>query len=567
LHLKLDNRRAEQALITWAEPWAALGRALGLDDERPSLRAARRALLANQAHDSIGGCSQDEVHRQMRGRTATAVELADQTTARVLDRLAGLGAERRVPWRTELDLAVFNPTPFVRTDVVRVALDGFPLFRITPGRPDIHPLALAKAMVAGYTVDGRPARLVDSVDVGRVRLMPEWPALDVELVVADVPAFGWKRLHLAPGDAHPDVVDDGTEIGTDGVSVRVEPAGTLAVTLAGRTFVGLAAIEDLGDRGDTYDFDPVAEDPGGRVTAVKVERLRHPSGIQRLVVARTVEVPTSLTEARDRRLDETVALTLVVEARIAPGVARVDLSVTVENPAHDHRLRCLFPTGAPAEQFRSATTFDTAVRSTGTADDARWVHRAPTTFPHQGWIEANGLVVGAPGLPEGEVSPDGTIAVTLVRAVGWLAQPELGTRPIFAGPGLETPEAQCRDGITAELVLALDPAEARAAESGLRAAPVGAEPVIPDGTSLVAISPSDLVLSALKPAEDGDGLVVRILNPTHEARRAVITFGLPVRGVVSVRLDETPDGGAVTRRADQIELDVAPHRLRSLRVT
>ncbi len=111
LHLKLANRRAERAVIGWAEPFTALGVALGLADETPSLFTARRALLANQAHDSIGGCSQDEVHRQMAGRTATAVELADETTARVLQRLAGLGLDRHMTWNTRIELAVFNPSP------------------------------------------------------------------------------------------------------------------------------------------------------------------------------------------------------------------------------------------------------------------------------------------------------------------------------------------------------------------------------------------------------------------------------------------------------------------------
>lgn len=568
LHLKLDNRRAERALVTWAEPWTALGHVLGLDDEGPSLVAARRALLANQAHDSIGGCSQDEVHRQMRGRTATAVELADQTTARTLDRLAGLGPERRVPWSTELDVAVFNPDPVDRTDVVRLPLDGFPLFRMTPNAGGIHPFALDAAVVPGFTVDGRPARVIASTDPGRVRLLPEFPALDVEFVAEAVPAFGWKRMHLAPGEAAPDVVDDGREIAADAVTVRVEDAGTLAVTIGARSFTGLAAIEDLGDRGDTYDFDPVADDPGVTVTDCRVTRERHPSGIARLTVERTLAVPAGLTAARDARRPDTVPVTVRLVARVAPGVPRIDLHVAIDNPAHDHRLRLRFPTGAPVTTFRAATTFDTAVRSTTPPDDARWVHRAPTTFPHQGWVEANGLVVGAPGLPEAEVTPAGDVMITVLRAVGWLAQPVLGTRPDFAGPGLETPEAQCPGGITASLSLGLDPSGARAAEAGLRAVPAGPEPVLADGVRLVTVVPDALVLSALKPAEDGDGVVLRVRNPTDETRRAEIEFGFPVGAVTSVRLDESPDdGGAVERTTAGVAFAVAPHQLRTVRIT
>src|SRR5262249_45506320 len=128
LDLKLANRHAESALLGWAEPWAAIGRALGTPHGRPSPDLAERTLRQNPAHDSICGCSQDEVHRQMHPRFATAHELAMQTTRRTLERLVGLGIERRVPRAVELDYAVCNPSPFPRTDVVRIPLDGFPVF-------------------------------------------------------------------------------------------------------------------------------------------------------------------------------------------------------------------------------------------------------------------------------------------------------------------------------------------------------------------------------------------------------------------------------------------------------
>src|SRR5207244_12348862 len=121
LPLRRRNRRAEALLEGWAEPWAALGRALGAPDERPALRAAWRALLQNQAHDAIGGCSQDRVHEQMGARYDAAEELASETATRALERIAGLGAERRSPWGESFDLAVFNPSPHPRTDVVRFA--------------------------------------------------------------------------------------------------------------------------------------------------------------------------------------------------------------------------------------------------------------------------------------------------------------------------------------------------------------------------------------------------------------------------------------------------------------
>lgn len=583
LGLKLADRRAERALVGWAEPWSALGAVLGTPDERPSLRAAWRALLPNQAHDSICGCSQDEVHRQMKGRYATATELADQTTTRVLERLAGLGPTRATPWSTELDLAVFNPSPVPRTDVVRVALDGHPVYRLSDMGGDIHPLTLLDGTAMGYEADGAPVRVVPALDPARMRMWEGMPGVDLELVVADVPAFGWRRLHLAPADPHPDEVDDGRTIGSGDLTVTAADDGTFTFVAGGRTFAGLGALEDLGDRGDTYDFDPVPgdRDVGAQPAEVSVTRLRHPSGLQRLVVERILAVPAGLVDGRDARRDDTVRVTVRLEARVAPGLDRVDLAVEAANPAEDHRLRLCFPTGSPVDSFRAATTFDVAERTTGSVDDEGWEHPAPPTFPHQGWIEAHGLVVGAPGLPEAEVTADGVIKVTLLRSVGWLARLDPTTRPIPAGPGLATPEAQCPDGVSAHLTLrvagervgAADVAAVQVAdELGLRAVPAGDDRLVEPDRSLVAIEPPGVVLSALKPADDGDGLVIRLANPGDEPVAAVVVLGAPVAVVAasaeSVRLDETSDGGVVTLDADQscLRLDVGPHGLRSIRL-
>jgi mannosylglycerate hydrolase len=575
---KLANRSAECALFGWAEPWVALGTALGLAGEAPSLRTARRALLANQAHDSIGGCSQDEVHRQMTGRSATAIELADQTTRRMLERIAGLDAARRTPWDVEFDVAVFNPSPRTRTDVLRIPLDGYPLFDITYDSVDVHPLSLAGASVAGYEADGRPVRVVRSDDPGRVRMVENVPPLDLELVVGDVPAFGWRRVHLAPTSSRAeDEVDDGSTIENDTIEVRAGADGTLALRCGDRCFDALGGIEDLGDRGDTYDFDPVDRDQGAVLRSVRVERRRHRSGIQRLVVTRAFDVPAAVAPARDRRVDDTVVLTVRLEARVAPRVDRVDLHVETDNPARDHRLRLLFPTGASAERFLAATTFDVAERTNVPPPATGWWHVPPDTFPHQGWVSANGLTVGAPGLPEATVTPDGVIAVTLLRAIGWLSHLELRRRPIPAGPTLLAPDAQCREGIAADLTLrvatgdrpldpGVDAATAVADELGLRAVPAGKAPLWPDERSLLRVDPASVVLSTLKPAEDGDGMILRVLNPTGAEVETSVVLGLPVEEAVSVRLDETADGGRCQLRGPQLVLPVGPHALRSVRL-
>ncbi len=563
--LKLRNRACESALEGAAEPWCALASFFGLEDERPALRSAWRALLRNQAHDSIGGCSVDRVHAQMGARYDEAEELAEETTRRALERLAGLSVGRPTPVASALDLAVFNPSPHPRTDVVRFVLDPFPAFAAGDAGAVYHPLLAATREGAGFTLDGQPARVVPGDPSGRFLLDPMARAIDLEFVAQDVPAFGWRRFRLEAATAAEEEVDSGREIETATLGVTAESDGTLNIRFGDRSYSGIGAVEDLGDRGDSYDFDPVAHD-ATRVERVDVRRSRHAGGIQELKVTRSLRIPARLEPDREHRSSDTRLLRLVVVARVVPGIERIDLRVRLENAADDHRLRLLFPTHRPTTEVVAASSFDVMTRSLAKPDASKWVHPAPDSFHHQGWVSLNDLTLVAPGLPEAEVRDDGTLALTLVRAVGWLSRTDLRTRPGPAGPALATPGAQCLEPIEAKLALlpGLDPSAARDAEIGLRAVAAGADPLVPAAVSLLEIEPRAILLSALKPAEHDDGAVLRLLNPSDHTLEARIRLGLPVRSATPVRLDETPIGEPRAVENGEIRLEVPARALRSL---
>jgi alpha-mannosidase len=119
--------------------------------------------------------------------------------------------------------------------------------------------------------------------------------------------------------------------------------------------------------------------------------------------------------------------------------------------------------------------------------------------------------------------------------------------------------------VAARVVLAADPAVAADVELGLRGVLGGPAPLLEPGRALLFLEPPSLVLSSCKPAEDGDGLVVRVLNPTDEPQEARLAFGFDVASVGAVRLDETAVGQPVVHDGRGVRLPVPPHALRSIR--
>jgi mannosylglycerate hydrolase len=565
--IKYRNRQVETALLDWAEPFAVLGQVYGGLDEKPALREAWRVLLQNQAHDTLGGCSRDRVHQQSLARYDQAEELANETTERLLQRLAGAPLVRRTPWSDTLDVAVFNPSPFWRSDAVRLSLDAEPWleFRGEYERAvQVHPFLGAAENVAGFLVEGKPACLFDEPWREGIRMAPDLPPRAVEFLVEDVPPFGWRKLRLTPAEAQPDEVDEERTISVDGVTVGVAEDGTLDLEMPDLVCRGLLAVEDFGDRGDTYDFDPVG---GGVLTAVsvQVERRRHAHGVQSLRSRRCFEIPAGLGEDRSSRLSETVRLEIDVLARLVPGTGRVDLDVYVVDPGRDHRLRLLLPTGERVDSFATSTTFDVAHRETAAPAARDWVHPAPRTFCHQGMVAAGALWVGAPGLPEAEVSPEGVVAITLQRSVEWLARTDLKTRPEPAGPMLRTPAAQCLEPFAVQLHLASrgDGILPISPPPAMKAVIAGDDSLMPPDSPMLQL-PAGAALSAWKPAACGEGWVVRMLNPTAEPITGSLRLGLPFATVHEVGLDEERLSEALESDLGEVRVRIRPHGLLTL---
>ncbi|MDQ3208175.1 MAG: glycosyl hydrolase-related protein, partial [Gemmatimonadota bacterium] len=162
-----------------------------------------------------------------------------------------------------------------------------------------------------------------------------------------------------------------------------------------------------------------------------------------------------------------------------------------------------------------------------------------------------GLAILAPGFFEYELDRKGDLLVTLLRSVGELSRGNLPTRPGHAGWPVATPLAQCH-GVE-RLQLAISPVTEAELEGGTAVPELWEDVFLPvRGVWLRQASPLSpvpldvrlegygLVFSGLKPAEQGDAIVLRCYNATARPTAGLWHLGEPVSSAQRARADERP---------------------------
>jgi hypothetical protein len=156
VHQKRERARVEALLERYAEPLVAL--VPGATGGVRELERAWTVLLWNGAHDSVCGCSHDQVGRDVDMRHAEARGLAEGLVQDALTTLGSATADRGTLW--------FNPSPFER--------DGIPGLGwvVQPGRgpakgspSETIPVPL-EAAGRGIVANGVELAFVDEPDVG-----------------------------------------------------------------------------------------------------------------------------------------------------------------------------------------------------------------------------------------------------------------------------------------------------------------------------------------------------------------------------------------------------------------
>ena len=555
VYLKQQNARARVALEHLAEPAALIAHHLaGRELPRTFLDHAWAELLRNHPHDDICGCSVDRTHLDGEARATHAIDAGERLADEALASLGGevLGLDPRGRPVSNV-VRVFNPLPRRRSAVVETR---FHVRDLTGWGP--------AGLVAGP--DGTVAPGGFTVDVqGQRPNGTRFGDLSARFLAKNLPACGYRTYAFAasgpasaPADpalaARPGLVENAH------LTVRGNRDGTVSLTdkATGRTWKRLGWLEDREDAGDSYDWSPLPRSPRPiRSTTARVRwRVVDRSDLRVAMEARfKLRLPAALGPKRRRRGARTVAVPVTVRVSLDANARRAELTVELENTARDHRLQVVFPTGLKTRTTFAGTAFDTVERPVRTPAKRHYCQPPTGVDLFERLVAAadakRGLAVLAEGLAETTARrpAHGTeLALTLVRAFGWLGRADLQTRRGGAGPHVETPGGQCLRPFTFRLALYpfggrahLADAEAEAADflAPARTVPTRQRPgPLPPEFSLVSVEPETVRASAIKPAESRDTVVVRVWNAGNARAAARVEFGLPVRGAWRCRLDE-----------------------------
>jgi len=640
--LKQRNAHCQVLLEKWAEPFAAFAHFTSprplTPDPRPFIRESWRHLLRNHPHDSICGCSIDQVDKEVALRFDWVEQIAEGVISQSLEAIANQVASEG------LQAVVFNPTAGPRTDVATATVplrgdltdfilvdeegEEVPHQVVTQRRSEIASLELDRDGFMGMMSLVQEGRILNYVLQGfHISVQGDVASIDLTLaehgppdkslaeealwqaralvsdksirhfhikahtpteatfvfLAPEVPGHGYRTFRLLPSPAKAPPSGQPTPmplcIENQSLIVKADPSyGTFTLTdrETGLVLRGLNHFVDGGDRGDEYNYCPPEED-------LIVDHPAYPPVIevaesgpvrQTLRIEMVYLLPASLSDDRKRREVNTVEVPVISYVSLYPGIRRLDIRTEVWNRARDHRLRVHFPVPVQVEHAWVEGAFEVIRRPVEVpAATAEWVEQPQPTGPNLGFVDVNdgqkGLMVANRGLPEYEVirKRDGMeIALTLLRSVGWLSRDDLSTRRGHAGPALPTPGAQGLGKHVFEYAIIPHRGgwqvafqEAQAFRAPFRALVTDAHPgPLPSQMSFVQVEPQALVVSAIKLAAKGEGLLVRLYNPTDERVRGRIRLWRPFHKASLANLNEEEIEELPLKEGREVAIAVRP---------
>lgn len=517
IYLKIRNYLCEYMITKLIEPigtmvWLSTGYYPHEDIEK-----LWQQLITNETHDNISGVCVDQIHVQMESRYEKLMDDSQKVLQNLLSHIVG-----KFP---KDSMIIFNMNPFQVT---------------LPLETNNEIITLKNIPSLGYKVMKKPTTHKISYETHEVK------------------KFSWEN---------------------DFYYASINPNGTLNIRdKSSKTwYKNVGYFHDEGDAGDEYNYSPPLQDEifTNQNHIAKIHLLYKTPIVAKLRVETQVDVPKALDE--DKRSDKKVALKIIYDISFDT-TPLIKYHLRIKNIARDHRLKMAFPVGVENGKIVAEMPFE-YVNRPEYIDNSKPIPRdlqrlfigareceKEYTFPMKDFVAitdgSKTFGVMTKGLSEYEAK-DGTLFITLLRAVEWIARSNLKTRIGDAGPAMYTPDAQCLREIQYEAGIFVG----KTSELTKWVQIFHNPPIIvkvDEGTgknvenfSFWNFEGKNLKLTATKVAENADGVIVRFFNPHNKT----VSLKLPKtnKKIFKVDLLENP----ISELSKKVE--IAPHEIVTLK--
>ena len=560
--LKRTNRISEMRLRTLE----ALAAKSHLFDDYPQQRLLDtmwETLLLNHPHDSICGCSIDDVHREMEVRST---KLNHQLDALIK--------------QTFVDMDAYRLTHNYDTNDTRLFSDDSRFTVVNPTLRKVH--GLQKVTV--FLADGNPLNDGFVVSDGTIDyttvIVAKRATRRFESPLDDAPRFlrgheydiVFRVKNLYGVDGNPYVLKAGQPITLatedqpviENAMIRVALCGndlTITDKRTGQVYPHCNAYVSSLDAGDEYNYSQPANDTVTHAELVSATAYRSDT-YQELRLRHRLSAPTSLNDDRSAAIEERMDSYLETVVSLYADRADIDVVVDVDNRSKDHRLRVHFDSPERVVAHFSDTAFDVVRRDVrDEAYDAPKQKEVPVVVdPSLSMIALDsGIRVDHEGMHEYQVrhvDDHSRLEITMLRAVGHLSRDDLRSRGGGAGPSFPTPDAQMIGQHAYRYKIHVGDVDPFANNDTFRQPLLITKGHLDKRGSLLQIANPHLHVSSLRKRENE--LELRVFNPGDDAQTLALQSSYPIETMRAVDFLGEPLDGSVSI--------IAPRTIRTFRL-
>ncbi|MFR0046103.1 MAG: mannosylglycerate hydrolase [Clostridium butyricum] len=558
MDIKAANARIESKITNILEPLASIAYSLGFEYHHGLIELIWKEIMKNHAHDSIGCCCSDKVHKEIMNRFLLAEEKVDRLIEFYKRKITdAISCEKALD-----KLTIFNLMPYEREEIIRAQIiTKMKSFEMV----NDEDIKLDFQVIHKEEID---AGLIDRqiVHYGNYD-----PFMIYTIEFKDiVPAMGYKTYLIKESEFMIEKEYEAVnKIDNDFYEIEVNENGTLKILdkKINKTFDNVLLMENGGDEGDEYDFSPLVDEKLIFNTHVKAEySIKKNKFNNEIKISYRLDVPKNIESRKNNNIDGYVDFNISIN--VPNDKARIDIVFDIDNQACDHRIRTYIPTNIASKFSVSDNQFgyikrDVYDEAMDVWEKEGWDERPDSIYPMLTFVglsdEEHGVAVLTNSTREFEIVGEkfDTIAITLFRSVGFLGKEEMIRRPGRpSGIKLPTPDSQLIGNITIDFAIAthekstLEANVANMAKQYLtpmvtyNKMPYNAmklndsEVITPYSYSLLKQYDENLVLSVIKKAEKEEGLIIRMYNPNEYEESTNILFDRSIKEAVKANLNE-----------------------------